>query len=282
MRHLLWLALRPRSAVRRAAAALILVLTAVSGIGLIVSDQLGRAATPPMPVATTPPPVPVATTPPPEPAATVLPKQAAKTSQPKPISTTGESSRHRIASPTPDPSPTQLPTTNARPVRLDIGAIDVAAPLIAVGNAKDGTIGVPPEKRPYLAGWYKYSAAPGEPGRTVIVGHLDSRFSSRYTAVFYRLGALKRGQKIAVRRADGVIVEYVVDGTSLQSKADFPASQIYGKSKRPELRLITCGGTYDHAVGWTGNVIVYAHMVSWHRATSGERKKPMHFDTPPR
>ena len=198
------------------------------------------------------------------------------------MNTTGGSSRNRIASPTPDPGSTQLPTTNARPVRVDIGAIDVAAPLIEVGNARDGSIGVPPEKKPHLAAWYKYSAAPGEPGRTVIVGHLDSRFSRQYTAVFYRLGALKRGQKVTVRRADGVVVEYVVDGASLQSKANFPAGQIYGKSKRSELRLITCGGTYSKRTGWSGNVVVYAHMVSWHHATSAERKKPMHLDTPPR
>ncbi|MET9022772.1 class F sortase [Actinopolymorpha sp. NPDC004070] len=260
-----------------------LVLMAVSGVGLIASDQLGQAAPPPMPVATTPPPEPAASTPPPEPAAsTPPPKQAAKTSQPKPTNTTGGSSRNRSASPTPGPSSTQLPTTNARPVRVDIGAIDVAAPLIGVGNAPDGTIGIPPENKPYLAAWYKYSAAPGEPGRTVIVGHLDSRFSSQYTAVFYRLGALKRGQKLTVRRADGVVVEYVVDGASLQSKANFPAGQIYGKSRRSELRLITCGGTYSKKTGWSGNVIVYAHMVSWHYATSAERRKPMHLDTPPR
>ncbi|SDT07803.1 Sortase family protein [Actinopolymorpha singaporensis] len=250
------------------------MLMAVSGLGLIVSDQLGQASPPPMPVATTPPPEPAPTTPP--------PKQAATTPPPKPINTTGGSSRQGIASPTPDPISTQLPTTNARPVRLDIGAIDVAAPLIAVGNAPDGTIGIPPENKPYLAAWYKYSAAPGEPGRTVIVGHLDSMFSRTYTAVFYRLGALKRGQKVSVRRADGIVVEYVIDGASLQSKANFPTGQIYGKSERSELRLITCGGTYDKATGWSGNVIIYGHMVSWHHVTAPERKKPMHYDTPSR
>ncbi|WP_139239098.1 class F sortase [Actinopolymorpha cephalotaxi] len=260
------------------------LLVAVSGIGLIVSDQLGRAAPPPTPVATTPPTEPAGTT---GPAATTPPrKQPAKALPPPQLNIADRSWLDRLASPAPRPTstpvPTQLPTANARPVRVDIGAIDVAAPLIAVGNAKDGTIGVPPEKKPYLAAWYKYSAAPGELGRTVIVGHLDSRFSRRYTAVFYRLGALKRGQKVTVRRADGVVVEYVVDGASLQSKANFPVGQIYGKSKRPELRLITCGGTYDKATGWSGNVVVYAHMISWHHATSAERKKPMHLDTPPR
>ncbi|MET9022711.1 sortase [Actinopolymorpha sp. NPDC004070] len=157
-------------------------------------------------------------------------------------------------------------------MRLDIGAIDVAAPLVAVGNAPDGTIGVPPAEKPYLAGWYKYSVTPGRPGRTVILGHLDSRFGRRHTAVFYRLGALSRGQKVAVRRADGIVVEYVIDGASLQSKANLPIGQIYGKSERSELRLITCGGTYGKSVGWSGNIVVYGHMTSWHRTTGAERK----------
>nr|WP_238342529.1 class F sortase [Actinopolymorpha rutila] len=238
---------------------------------------------PPEPAATTPPPEPAATTPPPEPAATTPPPEpAATTPPPEPAATTVDSHRARNVSPSPHRGSTPLLTTNARPVRVDIAAIDVAAPLIAVGNAPDGTIGVPPPKKPYLAAWYKYSVTPGRPGRTVIVGHLDSRFSSQYTAVFYRLGALKRGDKVAVRRADGVVVEYVVDGASLQSKARFPADQIYGKSERSELRLITCGGTYDKAAGWSGNIIVYGHMTSWHRMTPSERNAPLKYGTPRR
>lgn len=236
--------------------ALILMLVAMCGLGLIVSDQLGRAAPPPMPVATTPP--------------------------PEPITTPVGSSRDRMASPSPPRESTPPLSTNARPVRIDIAAIGVAAPLVAVGNAPDGTIGVPPPKKPYLAAWYKYSVTPGRPGRTVIVGHLDSRFSRSYTAVFYRLGALKRGEKVTVRRADDVVVEYVVDGASLQSKEEFPADQIYGKSERSELRLITCGGTYKKGTGWSSNIVVYGHMVSWHRTTNMERKAPIHHDTPPR
>jgi sortase (surface protein transpeptidase) len=117
--------------------------------------------------------------------------------------------------------------------------------------------------KPHLAGWYKFGATPGQPGRTVIVGHLDSRYSGR--AVFYDLGSVRRGETVTVTRRDGIEVVYRVDGASIQPKDKFPAEQIYAPSSRSELRLITCGGRFDEATGWSDNIIVYAHMVSWYR-----------------
>jgi LPXTG-site transpeptidase (sortase) family protein len=164
------------------------------------------------------------------------------------------------------------------PIRVDIPRIDVAAPLTQVGTAKNGAIDVPPAKKPYLAGWYKDSAIPGHPGRTVIVGHLDSRYSG--PAVFYHLGALRKGDTVTLTRRDGIVVEYVVDGAAAHPRDEFPADQIYGPSPRSELRLITCGGTYHAGDGWSHNIIVYAHMTTWHRASDAERQRPLRYDTP--
>jgi hypothetical protein len=33
-----------------------------------------------------------------------------------------------------------------------------------------------------------------------------------------------------------------------------------GARGRPELRLITCGGSYDRRKGYSGNVVVLAHL----------------------
>jgi hypothetical protein len=35
---------------------------------------------------------------------------------------------------------------------------------------------------------------------------------------------------------------------------------VYGARGRPELRLITCGGSYDRGKDYSGNVVVFAHL----------------------
>ena len=43
----------------------------------------------------------------------------------------------------------------------------------------------------------------------------------------------------------------------------FPTASVYGKSRSPSLRLITCGGPFDQATGhYVDNIIVYAHLVA--------------------
>ncbi|MET9020690.1 class F sortase [Actinopolymorpha sp. NPDC004070] len=178
-------------------------------------------------------------------------------------------------------APTQrLPLrTRSAPSRIEIPAIDVAAPVISLGDADNGAIDVPPPNRPYLAGWYKYGATPGQLGRTVIVGHLDSRYSG--PAVFYRLHELRPGDEVTLTRHDGIMVEYRVDRTVLTPRDEFPAADVYGPSAAPELRLITCGGTYTKSTGWTDNVVVYGHITSWHHSSLAE-DAPDHVQQPSR
>jgi hypothetical protein len=45
-------------------------------------------------------------------------------------------------------------------------------------------------------------------------------------------------------------------------KTSFPTMAVYGPVPAAELRLITCGGTFDYATGhYISNVIVYADLV---------------------
>jgi len=49
---------------------------------------------------------------------------------------------------------------------------------------------------------------------------------------------------------------------TMQAKDHFPTQQIYGPVPGPELRLITCGGTFDAAIGsYLSNVVVYAAQI---------------------
>lgn len=41
----------------------------------------------------------------------------------------------------------------------------------------------------------------------------------------------------------------------------FPTKEVYGETRNPSLRLITCGGEFDHSSGhYVDNVIVFAHL----------------------
>ncbi len=139
---------------------------------------------------------------------------------------------------------------------VSIPAIDVESPIVDLGLRSDGTLEVPTVFE--LAGWYEKSALPGEPGPTVIVGHVDSTDGP---AVFYRLRDLEPGHRIEVERADGAVVGFEVTDVSLVSKDDFPTEAVYGATSAPTLRLITCGGDFDwETASYVGNRIVFAEF----------------------
>ncbi|MEV0566085.1 class F sortase [Dactylosporangium sp. NPDC050588] len=148
------------------------------------------------------------------------------------------------------------------PVRLRIGAISVEAPVERVDVDRDGTLIPPSLREATKVGWYERGPTPGENGNSVIVGHVDTAGSG--PAVFFRLGLLKPGDTIVVARRDGSSVTFAVDGVRLYSKHEFPAGLVYGPATRPQLRLITCGGTFDRATStYSGNTVITATMVSW-------------------
>ncbi|HEX6524401.1 MAG TPA: class F sortase [Streptosporangiaceae bacterium] len=142
----------------------------------------------------------------------------------------------------------------ATPVRLTVPVIGVNTTLIRLGLAASGVLQVPSSAS--VAGWYTGSPRPGAIGPAVIVGHIDSRTGP---GVFYRLGSLRKGNKAYVRRADGTLVVFRVTRIETYLKSAFPTHAVYDPTPDPELRLITCGGTFDAAAGtYLSNVIAFA------------------------
>ena len=81
-------------------------------------------------------------------------------------------------------------------------------------------------------------------------------------AVFYRLRELRRGDLIRVRRADGSVVRFRVEGLERWPKARFPTHRVFGRTRIATLRLITCSGAFDSASHhYVDNTIVYAARV---------------------
>lgn len=139
------------------------------------------------------------------------------------------------------------------PERIEIPALNIKAPLMKLGLTDDGEVELPPFDEPGTAGWYTGSAVPGDPGASVIIGHVDTKTAP---AVFFRLGELRRGAVVKVRRSDGRTASYRVDSVERVPKERFPAERVYTEDG---LRLITCGGPFDWSQReYRDNIIVYA------------------------
>jgi sortase (surface protein transpeptidase) len=142
----------------------------------------------------------------------------------------------------------------AEPARLRIPTLNIDAPLTHLGVAPDRTIEVPADFA--VPGWFDQGPRPGQPGPAVILGHVDSKAGP---AVFYRLARLPVGAEVLVDRADGSTVAFRVRSTQHVAKTAFPTDLVYAPTLEPSLRLVTCGGAFDHTrSSYVDNVIVYA------------------------
>ncbi|MEU1409289.1 class F sortase [Streptomyces sp. NPDC005728] len=156
--------------------------------------------------------------------------------------------------------PAAEPLGAAPPQRIDIPELGVQAPVMARGLDSRGAVDPPPFNRPDVVGWYGYGTAPGAAGAALMVGHVDTE--SR-PAVFYKLSTLKPGETVRVVRADGRVAHFTIDDIRVLARDDFDAQQAYGPREpgRAELRLITCGGSFDRASrSYTANVVVSAYL----------------------
>jgi sortase (surface protein transpeptidase) len=145
----------------------------------------------------------------------------------------------------------------ARPASLIIPSIGVKTRLIRLGVMSSGALQVPASTA--VAGWYTFSPRPGGIGSSIIAGHIDSYLGP---GIFFRLRQMKPGERIYVRRTDRTLAIFRVTAKHTFLKAHFPTSDVYGPTPTAQLRLITCGGTFDAATGhYLSNIIVFATLV---------------------
>ncbi|HEV2071289.1 MAG TPA: class F sortase [Acidimicrobiales bacterium] len=142
----------------------------------------------------------------------------------------------------------------AEPVAVRIPAIGLEAGLVPLGLNNDGTLEVPSDYQ--IAGWYAGGPLPGELGPAVITGHVDSRSGP---GAFFQLSRAEPGDEIFVHYGDGTTVSFIAERVEQHPKDAFPTRDVYGDTTRPELRLVTCGGSFDRSTGhYRDNVIVWA------------------------
>jgi sortase family protein len=144
-------------------------------------------------------------------------------------------------------------TRPAPPMRITVRSVGLAAPVVPVHRVGDG-IGVPPPGR---AGWFDGGARPGEPGRAVLIGHVDDMAGR--LAAFGRIARVRDGARVKVADARGRVHAFEVVGRAQTRKSAFPSQDVYGPSRRPVLVLITCGGPWlGRQRGYRDNILVYA------------------------
>ena len=211
----------------------------------------------------------VATVPPPAPTRAVVGRPAIPSARPSPArAPAGRGATRTLADAWIaagargiDPNATPIPAPAAgsaglRPVRIEIPAIGVAAPVDPAGTNRDGTLEVPTDFA--RTSYYTGRPVPGDGGPAIIVGHVDGR---RGRAVFYRLRELRPGAEVRVHRTDGSVVTFVVERSKQVPKKAFPTDEVYGPTPDPTLRLITCGGSFDHRTGhYRDNTIVFLRL----------------------
>ena len=160
----------------------------------------------------------------------------------------------------PVPASTYIPTseTEAHPAKVSIPALKVESNIIDLGLQPDGTMQVPPDAQD--TGWYTNSPAPGRPGPAVLAAHVNWK---GVDGPFAKIGQLKAGDQVIVESAGEARAEFAVDKVERYPKSAFPTDAIYGDTPDPQLRLVTCGGSFDAAAhSYRDNIVVFAHLVT--------------------
>ncbi|KAA9110804.1 sortase domain-containing protein [Microbacterium rhizomatis] len=137
-------------------------------------------------------------------------------------------------------------------VRIPSIGVDTGVEDLAIGEG--GRLNAPVDYD--SAGWFAGGVSPGQIGPAIIAGHVDSPTAP---AVFARIGELAVGADVVISMSDGSDLTFRVTGTAQSAKSEFPTAEVYSNVPAPELRLITCAGSFDTAIGhYTDNLIVFA------------------------
>ncbi|MEU6976480.1 MULTISPECIES: class F sortase [unclassified Streptomyces] len=158
--------------------------------------------------------------------------------------------------------PAHTPVEPAEPRRVEIPSVGITAPVVARGLDREGAIDPPPFEMPHTVGWYGSGTRPGASGAALFVGHVDTETRP---AVFYGLSAARPGATVDVTRSDGSVAEFTIEDVQVLDREGFDPRKAYGQRRadRAELRLITCGGTFDREAGaYTANVVVSAYLTA--------------------
>jgi sortase (surface protein transpeptidase) len=155
-------------------------------------------------------------------------------------------------------NPKVVEVPHSTPTEIIIPAIGLKDSIVLLGLNPDGTVEVPSSYQ--VPGWYQLGPSPGQPGAAVILGHVDSVAGP---GAFFNLGALRPGDLVEVRLADGMTARFAVDAIASYLKSAFPDRAVYARPGGSTLQLVTCTGQFDSATRhYLSNLVVYTSLTS--------------------
>jgi sortase (surface protein transpeptidase) len=146
-----------------------------------------------------------------------------------------------------------------QPKTIILPTLGVSGLIQKVGVDEQHRIAVPGNIN--VAGWYVNSVKPGQPGLSIIDGHVHGVYAP---GIFEKLGQLKAGDPLAIEFGDGHTVKFTVVSREDMSAED-ANQKIYHKDTpiNAQLNLMTCSGTYDKGKAeYTNRLLVVAKPVS--------------------
>jgi hypothetical protein len=143
------------------------------------------------------------------------------------------------------------------PVAVEIPATGVDANVVPEPVEPDGALVIP---APHLVGWDEDGPAPGQPGTTLLAGHVDD---FGVPGAFLRLDAVPLGATVTVDTAGGGVFRYRVVERLVQPQSALVSSHLLQTTGAPRLVLMSCGGVYDPSVHlYEDNIVIVAQQVS--------------------
>lgn len=129
---------------------------------------------------------------------------------------------------------------------LIVPSAGLKSAVVRVGRTPSGAMGSP--DNPYVIGWLDSSAAPGEPGNTLLAGHRDFEDVSGNigTGVCWELVNTEPGDQMLVRDNDqGIYYVYTVTEAVTLDPHDRDAARYLWDTEEPVITLITCTGSFN-------------------------------------
>jgi LPXTG-site transpeptidase (sortase) family protein len=144
---------------------------------------------------------------------------------------------------TPVPVDSDYQVAPDMPRSIHLPTIGTEGLIQKVGVDQTGSVAVP--NNVHMAGWFRDSAKPGDPGLSIIDGHVHGVYEP---GVFVDLAKLKAGDEYTVNYGDGSVRSFKVDAVEIVVTAD-ATKALYANegAAAAQLNLITCTGTYDKA-----------------------------------
>jgi hypothetical protein len=146
---------------------------------------------------------------------------------------------------------------------LKVPAIQLEAPVVPWDNL--ATVGKPKIGLPHnVAAWWPVSAAPGDVGISLFLGHVAARGNK--PSIFFELDKLKVGDIVMVDQPNAQSKKFRVYENITAPKKSLPAD-VFGLTRFAEIRLISCDNKSkpDNRIPgefhWSNNRIVFARLV---------------------